>query len=84
MQFGIHTLQVRNCHFLLQDHLIKADNEVGVQEPTMEDTQAQASTDEFEIVQVLRIDTRGRINLEGIVVMCGIFKEAVEGIEHLM
>jgi hypothetical protein len=84
MQLGIHTLQISRCDLFLQNHLIEADNEVGVQEPTMEDTQTQAPTNKLEVVQMLGIDARCRIDLEGIVIMSGIFKETVEGIEHFM
>ena len=50
----------------------------------MEDSQTQASTYKLEVVQMLGVDARGRIDLEGIVIMSGIFKETVEGIEHFM
>jgi hypothetical protein len=50
----------------------------------MEDTQTQAPTDKLEVVQMLGVDTRGGIDLEGIVIMGGIFEKTVEGIEHLM
>jgi hypothetical protein len=40
----------------------------------MEDGQANHSPNELEIVEMLRIDSRMRIDLEGIVVMCGILE----------
>ena len=84
MQLDIHTFQVRQRNLLLENHLVEADDEVGIQESTMEDTQTQAPTDELEIVQMLGIDTRRRVDLKGVVVVSGILKEAVEGVEHLM
>ena len=50
----------------------------------MEDSQTQASTNKLEVVQMLGVDARGRIDLKGIVVMGWVFKETVEGIEHFM
>jgi hypothetical protein len=69
VQFGIHTLQVRKSNLLFQYHLVETDNEVGIQETTMENTKTQAPTDELEIVQMFRIYSRGWINLEGVVVV---------------
>lgn len=50
----------------------------------MEDTKPEASPDEFEVVEMLWIDARCWVDLEGVVVMGRVFEEAVEGIEHLM
>lgn len=50
----------------------------------MEDTETDTSADEFEVVQVLGVDTGVRIDLEGVVVMCGVLEETVERVEHLM
>lgn len=56
MQLCINTLQVRKRYFLFQNHFVEADDEVRIQEPTMEDTKAQASADELEVVQMLGVD----------------------------
>lgn len=50
----------------------------------MEYGQADDSADEFEIVQMFRIDTRVRIDLKCVVIMCRIFKKAIEWIKHLV
>ena len=50
----------------------------------MEDTQAQATTDEFEVIEMLRVDTRRRIDLKCVVIVCRIFKKTVEGVKHLV
>ena len=50
----------------------------------MENTQTEASTNELEIIQMLRIDARCRINLQRVIVMRGVFEQAVKWIEHLM
>lgn len=74
MQFSIYTLQVRDHNLLLQDHLVECDNEVCIQEPTVEDAQAETPSNELEVVQMLGIDTRSGIDLEGIVVVGGVFE----------
>lgn len=84
MQLSVNALQIRKRHFLLEDHLVECGDEVGIQESPMEDTKTQASSNKFEVIQVLRVDTRRRINLEGIVIVRGVLEETVEGVKHLM
>ena len=84
MQLSIYTLQISQRDFLLQDHLVEGRDEVGIQEATVEDTQTQAATNELEVVQMFRVDTGCRVDLEGIVVVGGVFEETVEGVEHLV
>lgn len=50
----------------------------------MEDGQADDPADEFEVVKVLRINTRVGINLQGVVIVRGIFEETIERIEHFV
>lgn len=57
MQLGINTFQVRQSDFLLQNHLVETDNEVGIQEAAVEDTKPKAPADELEVIQVLWIDS---------------------------
>jgi hypothetical protein len=50
----------------------------------VENGQTNDPTNEFEVVQMLWVDTRVRVDLEGIVIVGGVFKQAVEGIEHFV
>jgi hypothetical protein len=50
----------------------------------MENSQADNPSNEFEIVEMFRIDTRMRVDLKGIVVMGRVLKQAVERVEHFM
>lgn len=84
VKLRVDTLQVGQGDLLLQDHLVETDNEVGVQESSMEDTQAQASPDELEVVKMLWVDARSGVNLQGVVVVCGVLEETVEGVEHFV
>jgi len=50
----------------------------------MKDGQSEASSDEFKVAQVIRVDTRSWVNLEGVVVMGGVFKQSIARIEDLV
>jgi hypothetical protein len=50
----------------------------------MENCKAHNPPNELEVIQMLRIDTRVRINLKGIVIVGGVLEETVERIEHLV
>ena len=84
MQLGIHTLQVGKGDLLLQDHLVEGSDEIGIEESTVEDTETKTSTNELEVVQVLRVHSRRRVDLQGVVVVRRVLEQAVEGVEHLV
>jgi hypothetical protein len=84
MQILIDTLHVLQRHLLPQHHLVEGTDEERVQETAMENCQTDYSADELEVVQMLRVDARVGINLEGIVVVSGVFEETVERIEHFV
>lgn len=63
MQLRIHTLQIRQRNLLPQNHLVETDNEIRVQEPAMEDRQTHTPSNELEVVQMLRVDAGGRVDL---------------------
>ena len=50
----------------------------------MEDTETQASADELEVVQVLGVHARRRVNLERVVVVRRVLEQTVERVEHLV
>lgn len=84
VQLYINTLQIRQGHLLLEYHLVEANDEVGIQETSMEDTKTKASSNEFEVIQMLRVNARCRVNLKGVIVVGRVFKETIEGVEHFM
>ena len=84
MQLGIDTLQIRDGHFLLEDHLVERCDEISIQESSVEDTETQAAPDEREVVQVLRVDTRRRVDLQRVVVVRRVLEQTVERVEHLV
>jgi hypothetical protein len=50
----------------------------------MENCETHDPANEFEIVEMFRVDAGMRIDLESVVVVCGIFEETVERIEHFV
>jgi hypothetical protein len=50
----------------------------------MKDAQAQATTDELEIVEMFGVDAGRRVNLQRIVIVRRVLEKAVEGIEHFV
>jgi hypothetical protein len=70
VELSIDALHVGQCDSLLQDHLVECTNEECIQEAPMEDSQADNATNELEVTKVLRVDTRVRVDLKGVVVVC--------------
>jgi hypothetical protein len=50
----------------------------------MENAEAEAAPDELEVVQVLWVDARSRVDLKRVVVVCRVLKQTVERVEHLV
>ena len=50
----------------------------------MENGQSHHTTNKFEIIQMLRVHTRVRVDLQGIIIVGGVFEETVEGVKHFM
>ena len=50
----------------------------------MEDGQPNNSPNKFEVIQMFRIDARMRVDLEGVVIVSGIFEKAIKWIEHFV
>jgi len=84
VKLSVDTLQIGQRNLLFQDHLVERDDKVGVQETPVEDTQTEDSTDELEVVQVFRVDSRVGVDLEGVVVVGRVLEKTVEGVEHLV
>lgn len=74
VQFSIDTFQIRKSHFFPEYHLVETDDEISVQEATVEDAETKTAANELEVVEMLRVDPRGWVNLKGIIVVSGIFE----------
>lgn len=50
----------------------------------MEDCKANDTADELEVTQMLWVDSRMRVDLKGVVVVCGVLEKTVEGVKHFV
>jgi hypothetical protein len=80
----IDTLHILQRDPLSEHHLVECANKERVQEASVEDGKSNNTTDKFEVVQMLGVDTGVRIYLKSIVVVCRVFKKAIKGIEHFV
>ena len=84
MEILVDALHVLKGNLLPQHHLVKRSNEERIQEPMMEYSQTNDTPNELEVVQVLIVDSGMRVYLERVVIVSGVFKQAVEGVEHFV
>lgn len=84
VEFSVNTFHVGKGDPLLQDHLVESTNEECVQEASVENGQTNDTTNELEITKMLGVDAGMWVNLEGVVVVCRVLEQAVEGVEHLV
>lgn len=84
MQVLVDTLHILERNSLPKHHLVEGTDEERVKESPMEDGQAHHATNKFEVIQMLRVHTRVRVDLQGIIIVGGVFEETVEGVKHFM
>ena len=84
MEVCVHTFHILQSNLLAQNHLVEGTDEERVQEATVENSETDDASDELEVVQMFGVDAGVRVDLEGVVVVGGVFEEAVKGIEHLV
>lgn len=84
MELSINPFHVCECYFFPQYHLVEGANEEGVKESSMEDGQTDHPANEFEVVEMFRVDPRVRIDLQRVVVVRRVLKQAIERVEHLV
>lgn len=83
-EIGINTFHVRKNDPLPQYHFVESSNEKRIQEPPMEDGQAHHTPNELEVAQMLRVDARVRVDLQGVVIMRRVLKKTIEWVKHLV
>lgn len=84
MQVLINTLHILKRNPLSKHHLVERTDEERIKESAMEDRQADHTTNEFEVVQMLRVHARVGVDLQGIIIVGGVFKQTIEGVKHFM
>ena len=50
----------------------------------MENGKTNDATDEFKVVEMFRVDTGMWIDLKSVIIVSGVFEQAVERIEHFV
>ena len=68
MKLLVDTLEVGDDDLFSEDDLVEARNEEGVEEASVEDGHADDAADKLEVGEMLGIDVRGGIDLEGVAV----------------
>ena len=66
----IYTLEVCDGNLFTEDHLVEAWDEEGVEETSVEDGHPDDAPDKFEVGEMLGIDVRRGVDLEGVAVHC--------------
>ena len=80
----IDTFKVGDCDLFTEDHLVEARDEESVKETAMEDGHSDDASDKLEVGEMLGVDVRRGVYLEGVAVHGGIGEETVGWIEHVV
>ena len=67
-----------------KNHFIETGYEICIEKSSMEDSKPKTSPNELEIAQMIWVNPRCRIDLKGVVVVCGILEQSIAWIEDLM
>lgn len=84
MQVFVNAFHILKSDLLPQHHFVEGSDEERIQETAVENSKADDPANELEVVEMLRVDPRVGINLQGIIIVRGVFEETVEGIEHFV
>lgn len=63
MEILVDTFHILNGNLFSEHHFVKCANEERVQETAMEDCKSDNSSNEFEVIQMFRVDSRMRVYL---------------------
>jgi len=84
MEIGVNAFHVSQDNLLLQYHFIECADKECIEEASVENGQADHSSNKPKIVKMFRVDSRVRVYLEGVIVMGRILKQAIERVEHFV
>lgn len=77
MKVHVNAFKIIQRGFLSKDHLVETWHKICVEEPPVEYGKSKTSPDEFEVVEVLRIDGRHPVDLKSVIIMCRVSEQAV-------
>jgi len=69
MEISVDSLHICQGHLLSENHLVECPDKESIKESPMEDSKPNHTPNKPEEIQMLRVDARMRVDLEGIVVM---------------
>lgn len=84
VEVGIDSLHIGQCNGLVKHHLVQCTNEECIKETTMENSKTDYTANEFEVIEMLWVDSRVGVDLESVVVVGGVLEQTVEGVEHFV
>ena len=84
VELRINALQVLHGEFLAQHPLIEGHCEARVDELAVVEGHGNEATDELKVGQVVGVHLRGRVDLQRVVALVGVLKEAVHWVQHLV
>ena len=84
MEGLVDTLEIGDGDLFAEDHLVEARNKEGVKEASVENGHSDDATNKLEVREVLGIDVRRRVDLEGVAVHGRIGEQTVRRIEHIV
>lgn len=77
VEVSIYTLHVAHCDLFVEDILVERYNKEGIQESTMENSQANNTTNESKVVKMLGVDSRVGVDLKRVIVMSRVLEQAI-------
>jgi hypothetical protein len=84
VEIFVNTLHVLERDLLTKHHLVERTNEERIEEAAVENGKSDDPSNEFEVVEVLGVHTRMGINLQGVIIVCGVFEKAIKWIKHFV
>lgn len=72
MQRLVNTLEIGDGDLFAENHFVETGDEESIKEAAMEDCHANDASNEFEVGEMLGVDIRGGVDLEGVAIHGGI------------
>ena len=83
-ELGVERLQIVHGQWFAQHSLVEGQTEAIVDELAVIEGHGDEATDEAKVEQMIRIDRRGRIDLQIVIVLVRVFEETIHRIQRLV
>jgi len=84
VEICIYALHICKGYSLSEDHLVESADKEGIKETSVKNREPNHSADKLEVIKMLGVDPRMRIDLEGVIIVCGILEKTIERIKHFV